>query len=407
MPAESCEVFHLRVASCEYNSEVSTAKYTLASVFALALVSSGCHHAGIHYRLQRKGADPILFPPAKADNGSQSPTPAVELKQARGIVPDRTDCDITTSLISVHWLGTTATISLQSQTFFTEFTDRPGQIDRGMYLDPLLAIEKFHTDLIDSQSRGCLREKEGERLRRAIVENFPLPPPIAYYLQLGSYDTAGYFDLTPDFRMQITSPIYSDNTSQTPDNLLGYETADYSFVAGEAEGRMRLTLNSAVEVLGGTPVAKQSLRNQLPFSKSESYFRLVFMTDETASGRITRAILLSAVSKNEPARSSARPPVSPDKFCASLSTADVTCTVFPRNFGVSPELRVRVNHKDRFVRIGAMVEEVLTFEKTEKRAPRSLKVFRPFQGRLIPIKFDHSNEDIFRLVLLPGDEVTF
>jgi len=40
-------------------------------------------------------------------------------------------------------------------------------------------------------------------------------------------------------------------------------------------------------------------------------------------------------------------------------------------------------------------------------APKTLMVHRLFQRHLIPIKFDPASEDIFNLVLMPGDEVSW
>jgi len=97
----------------------------------------------------------------------------------------------------------------------------------------------------------------------------------------------------------------------------------------------------------------------------------------------------------------------PDDFCTTLSITDVKCTILPKNFGVSPELRIRVNQEDAFVRVGGMVQEILDLENPEAGPPPSLKVLRPFQGRLVPINFDRSSTDILRLVLLPGDQITF
>ena len=131
------------------------------------------------------------------------------------------------------------------------------------------------------------------------------------------------------------------------------------------------------------------------------------MTDETTSDRITRAVLLSAPDESKLTQAVARRVNRPDDFCTTLSIAYVNCTILPKNFGVSPELRLRVNQKDAFVRVGGMVQEVLDPEGPEASPPPSLKVLRPFHGRLIPIKFDRSSRDILRLVLLPGDQITF
>ena len=78
---------------------------------------------------------------------------------------------------------------------------------RGLYVDPLLAMEKFHADCSIARRKAAFRPDENTRLRRAIVENLPLPPTIAYFFDLGSYDVTGYFDLTPDFRMLTPAPF--------------------------------------------------------------------------------------------------------------------------------------------------------------------------------------------------------
>lgn len=388
---------------------MGVAKYSWVAGAAFAMLFVGCQHAAITYSLRREGPDPVLFPPTQGTHSSESSPSLIAIQHARQTPPKIAACDIVSDVISLRWQRTTAYVSMHSQSFFTTSADQsPMQVDRGIYLDPLLAIEKFRVDLADRQSKGCLRANESERLRRAIVESLPLPPAVAYFFQLGSYEITGYLDLTSDFRMQITSPIYPANATPSPDSLMGYETANYKFLTDGPDGRARLRLASAIEVLiGAVPIEKQSLRNELPFSKSPGYFRLLFMSDETSSGRITRAILLSSPDGAKLTRAVVHRQVNPDNFCATLSIADVTCTVFPKNFGVSPELRVCVNGKDGFVRVGGTLGEVLNLENQEDGPPRGLKVRRPFRGRLIPIEFDRSNGDILRFVLLPGDQVTF
>jgi hypothetical protein len=49
----------------------------------------------------------------------------------------------------------------------------------------------------------------------------------------------------------------------------------------------------------------------------------------------------------------------PETFCPTLSVSGVTCLIFPANFGVSPELRVRVKGRETFVRVGGMVHDAL------------------------------------------------
>jgi hypothetical protein len=240
-----------------------------------------------------------------------------------------------------------------------------------------------------------------------ISENLPLPPAIAYFLELGSYDITGYIDLTRDFRMQVTSPIYRPGSQPSANNLLGYETANYVFVGEGSESRTRLRLASATETpIRGTPFEKPMVQNELSSLKTPAYFRLLFMTEEGTSNRLMRAVFLSARERNKLAQAAPWHGTAPDAFCASLSIGDVNCMVFPKNFGVSPELRIRVNHKDLFVPVGGMVQEALNLPN-EADPPSTLRVLRPFHGHLIPIKFDKPSRDILKLVLLPGDQITF
>jgi hypothetical protein len=328
---------------------MAIARYILSIVVVLVALFLGCQHAALAYWLHRDGPDPVMFPPSRGKESAESPALSVAIRNARQASTNRADCDIAGDLISLHWDKTIAEVSFQSRSFFAGPADESAdsgvrELSRRMYLDPLVAIDKFRFDLADRQSKGCLRATESDHLRRAIVEDLPLPPVVAYFLQMGSYDVTGYFDLTPDFRMQVTSPIYPDGTKPSPADLLGYETADYTFVREGSENRTSLHLSSATETLiGGAPVEKRTLRNELPFSKSPGYFRLLFMTEESESNRITRAILLSAPDEPKLAQAVAHRGTTPDDFCTKLSVAAVTCTVFPKNFG-APRARQSEGH---------------------------------------------------------------
>jgi hypothetical protein len=381
----------------------------LSLAIFVALLVSGCSLAPVSYDFHREDREAILFPPKISRNRSTASYTRVSIQSARKHVSEIPGCDIEGELISLNWHGRTAKVTLSTKSFFTVSADRSStQVDRGTDMDPLLTMEKFRSALLDRQTKGCLTPEESGRLRRSMVENLPLPPVVAYFFLLGSYDVTGYFDLTPAFRMQVTSPIYPSGVAPSPDRLRGYETANYVFRSAATDNRVVLVLASATEVLiGGAPVEKHTLRNELPFSKSPGYFRLLFMAEKSSTDRVTRAILLSAPDQTRLALATTKSKVSAESFCGTFSVPDATCTIFPKNFGVSPELRVTVNGEFKFVRVGGFLQEVLNLEQPENGPPATLKVHRTFRGRLVPIKFDHSSADILRLVLLPGDEITY
>ena len=192
--------------------------------------------------LHREGRDAILFPPKESQKASTTSDIPVTIKGARKHPSEIADCDITSGLVSLKWQGSVAKVTLSPKSFFAASTyQAEGKIDRGAYTDPLLAVEKFRSDLLDRQAKGCLTPDENTRLRRSMVENLPLPSAVAYFFLLGSYDINDYFDLTPDFRMQVTSPIYPSGVAPSPDRLRGYETANYVFRAEPRSDRLRLS----------------------------------------------------------------------------------------------------------------------------------------------------------------------
>ena len=93
--------------------------------------------------------------------------------------------------------------------------------------------------------------------------------------------------------------------------------------------------------------------------------------------------------------------------CEIVSTSGVKCIGFPPNFGVSVELRVRVNHKEAFVQLDGIVLDALGLKNLSADVPKSLRVTRLFQGRPVPIVFDRTKKDILALTLMPGDEITW
>jgi hypothetical protein len=374
------------------------------SAFIIILTFLGCRHSAVVYVLHRNGPDAVISPPLRSTDTAEPIF--VAIKNARRD-NTKSDCDITGDVISLRWQGRSADVTFHPQAFFA---DSPEQTESGrrLYLDPIVALDNFRLALTDSQSRGCLQPAENYRLRRSIVENVSLPPAVAYILQMGSYATTGYFDLTADFRIQIQNPFYRPGKEQSADSLLGYETATYAFISAGSEGRTRLKLTSASETLNGMEsVEKKTLRRALPLPTSAGYFGLIFMAEKQSASHVTPAIFLSAtdVSKfSEVLRNQGK---SSEDFCTTMTASGVNCIIVPRNYGITLELQVRVNERNVFIPAGGMLQDALKLEHPENGPPPSLQVLRPFHGHLIPIRFDPTSQDILKLVLLPDDRILF
>ncbi len=385
----------------------------LAILFALVLFLSGCHHAPLTYQLQHSGSTTILIPPS-LNPATASSDISITIKNARKRASSNNSCDVENALITLHWRGSTAEVNLKSEAYYTNAANQnPHQTAPGMYLDPLRNMESFRADLRKLEWNGCLRPGEAQALLQIITEKLPFPTYIAFLFRFGSFDSTGILDLTPDFRLQIGSPIYSPGAAPTPDHLIGHENASYVFNPAQKSNRIQMSLASATETLARkSPVAKSTSQTGLEFPESFGYFRLLFRTrtDATSQASIATILFTQDASKlDEATRQSESGSLD---SCGSVSVPGVNCISIPTKFGVAPEMRVRANGQDDFIRVGGSISDAL--DAHDPRATvninsivKSLHVRRLYQGHLIHIQFDPSTRDILSLVLMPGDELTW
>jgi hypothetical protein len=382
--------------------------WKLAAALAAVALFSGCRHAPLSYQLLRHGSGVLVIPPSQIATAN-SPEFDFNIKNARHISTSPANCDIQGDLISLRWQGRTAKIKLKSAAFIAEQEAAiAGQSGPRMFLDPLQSLEKFRGDLESLEAKNCLRQDEARRLRIALGERLPLPPEAAYRFRFGSFDLTGVFDLSSDFRLQITGPVYSSDTNDSATQIAGYETAYYVFTSAQKDDRVRISLASVTETdRGKSPIVKSKPQNALSFPDAYGYFCIVFRTDASASEHITIATILSATDKKTLEEATRQRQSSPSDSCDAVSVPGTNCMMFPAKVGVGHELRVRVNGQDAFVPIGGAVGGAIGHTRPLDEIVKTLQVRRLYQGHLIPVKFDPTSRAIFGLVLMPGDEITF
>jgi hypothetical protein len=360
----------------------------------------GCPKARLSYKLQRSGTTVVLIPPNLPSTADEnSPQLVSNLKNARQRSVAGTNCDIEGPVVSLRWHGRAAEIRVNSESYIAE---------RGMYLDPLQEIEKFHAELLERESRGCFSSRDDRRIRRAVGERFPLPPSIAYRYELGSYDTTGFFELTSDFRLNVVSPIYQDDQSKTIEHQVGYEVSYYSFKSAANDDRITASLTSVTEFRTGeheTP--KTAPRNRVDFPASPNHYRLVLKTEKSSTKQITLTFLLGSPDEQQLNAGTKQLQAASVDSCQAVTLPGVTCISFPFDFGVTAELRVRTNGREAFVQLDGIVLDALGLPDFSADVPTNLRITRLYQGRRVPVMFDPATKDIFRLSLMPGDELAW
>lgn len=109
------------------------------------------------------------------------------------------------------------------------------------------------------------------------------------------------------------------------------------------------------------------------------------------------SVLLGANTKNELDRTAGDLLRDPDAVCGDRAT---NCTVFPEACSVSIEMEIVVNGAPRTVLWGSQVCDIVD-------QPHHLELWRHYEGRMLPVKFESYDAQTLRLPLLPGDRLNW
>ncbi|MGH9351811.1 MAG: hypothetical protein ACRD2G_06600, partial [Terriglobia bacterium] len=297
--------------------------------------------------------------------------------------------------ISLRWRKSTVTLTVNSDLL---------KVSRRMPVYLSQDLSAFRAALIQFDARGCMTHSEAAAASQRIAESVPLPSSLAYDLQHGNYRGEGYADLDSRFGLKVIAPLYS--CAPAPHSgwgkAIGFETSYYNVVGSETQG-FRLLYDSSERLLPPNSCGRlQSNANPAALTKKPSYLRLFFLR------RVSRAdhnnVLLSARSPKQLAQATHALDVQPYD-CDRLRAGGVACLTVPKLMAFSAVLRVYFNSHPVYLDLGGTVGSALRSagEVVPQNEIHHLKVWRPFNGRLIPVLFDRNTHDILGLVLVGGE----
>jgi hypothetical protein len=376
--------------------------FVCACCFVAITLLTGCPHAGMSYSLVDAPSGAIVLPP-KLTPAAIGSDLNVTIKNARKKAPSDQSCDISEGPLSVGWQGRNAKVHLKFETY--EARDQklaPGQVGPALFVNPLQEIEAIRTDVRKLETNGCLAPGESSLFLRALTQHLPLPPDIESELLYGDLGFTGVHELSPDFRLQIGSPIYAKNADGGADQFVAYENAYYVFKPSPKDGRVQISLASVTQ----TPFRKSAVeveksQNGISFPQGFGYFRFL-LRDRTDLN--SNASVASVLFAQQPApldevtaewrKTSADP-------CATPAASKLTCISIPAKDAVNLEPRFIINGKVVFGCppggcFGNSPENLKT-----------LQIRRMYEGHMITITFDPARQTFRRFTLLPGDEISW
>jgi hypothetical protein len=261
--------------------------------------------------------------------------------------------------------------------------------------------DDFLPNLASQTAAGCLSDKDAPLLLQRLIDNLPLPSGTAYRMRYGEYPMDGYLDLDSKFRLRAVEPIREQG------QVVGFKTSFYPLVptpdggvratAGESETNLKAVITHG-------PATDSEVLHMPPHT---TWVRLFLRTwSETQDRRIA---LIAAATPRELALASKAFEANPEGFCAHASTLNAACIGVPKDMVLGPELRVRANGTDQYAPVGGHIGDVLRSMNIRNGAElvKTMRVSRPYEGKLVPVEFDRANNDVLSLVLMGGEEITW
>jgi len=376
------------------------------ALLALALVTAGCAvRQPQTYRLVEQGKASVLIPP-----GVVSPDLPRRVFTA-DIPPGRSKCAADQGAVETRPRGKNVRLTVDRDALIHQ---APGWLSQWT---------------ASAESRDCVAAGQGLRLGSRIVESLPLDPSAAYRLLYASGARTGYVDLGPEIRLQVNSPVLREGTpadapimessrvtgssnsmnltveGKSSANLLGFETAWYAVRPKPMPNAIgyEIVPISAEKHVGGTTEAEAGpVRNYFQFAPQAAFYRLFYKTDQGT----TKIVIAGAATRAELDRAAPALDSDPDacrKFGAGM------CVVLPQHVAANPDVVVMVNGREVALPVGASVRSAIQAggEKDPPRVLAQLSVRRLYRGKLVPVEFDRTSQEILGLILFGGEEISW
>jgi hypothetical protein len=244
---------------------------------------------------------------------------------------------------------------------------------------------------LQAEQSGCLAAGQGGEVARRLLDSVPLDSAQRHRLWHPVLARNGYVDLGPENRLEVIVPILREGSTES-------ETVSVS----ETAGGLNVDLKAAPAVLGvettwyllddGTLRPTGPPPRRILFAdKHARFWRLVYKADQSS-------VLVAADS-----------PADLEQSTLALSAGGndcPNCIAVPRSVGVNPFIAVLRNGVEARVPVGSNVRRLIRDAgKRPEDVTATLRIIKPYRGRMLPVKYDSTKSDILDLVLEGNEEI--
>ena len=271
------------------------------------------------------------------------------------------------------------------------------------------ALFTILADLDKLREAGCFPDTKLS-IRDFILQSLPMKPTDSLFNYYGYLADRSGLDLTPGMRLKTERAYFRPaevGEEHSAKLFLGLSTAHFNLQLA-SNGKVRFHQKGTARY---TPA---SLTHQLQEGTSdlgvssippERHFRLLFNTYFVPEKHTRSTAIIGATYTSQLDQLDKELRAHPDEDCKNAAaTYGAICFGFPGFVTLTPQVKVELNGKAKFVDLGTKIKELLS--RSQADALKSLRIQRRFLDSYYDLHFDPADLNVLSLTLVAGDRVS-
>ena len=360
------------------------------------------------FRVKSINGDSILFTPPSPDGNHEHAPIALALESSPG--PTGLHCSLQRGPFRIEQEENNQnSVHITMPSPATWLKDLEGRLDSAGE-DEVEALFTVLADLDKLREAGCFADTKPP-IRDFILQSLPMKPNDSLFNYYGYLIGRSGLDLAPGMRLKIERayfrPPEAGEERHSAKLFLGVSTAYFSLqLAGN--GKIRFHQE------GPARFKPSSLANRVQDGNSdlsvssipqERHFRLLFNTYFVPEKHTRSTAIIGATYTSQLEQVDKELRVHSDEDCKNAAaTFEAVCFGFLGPVTLTPQLKIQLNGKTKFVDAGTRIKELISGPQAE--ALKSLRIERRFLDSYYDLRFDRDDLNVLSLALVAGDRVS-
>lgn len=273
------------------------------------------------------------------------------------------------------------------------------------------ALFEILGDLDKLEDQGCFSHTKVS-IRDLILESLPMKPGDSLFNLYGYLAGRSGLDLKAGLRLKMERAYFRaaepGEQEHAPKLFLGVSTAYFNVLLSSG-GKLRFRQHGTITYKPPSLIHRVHDENSdlgLSSIPEESHFRLIFKTYLVPQEHSRSAAILGAKKSSQLDELDEELRRHPDEDCKAVAARyQAICFGFEGFVTLTPQIKVELNGKDKFIDSGTRIKELLS--NTNAETLKSLRVQRKFMNSYYDLRFDSADSNVLSVALVGRDRVSW